>query len=106
MPEVLLLDVEFYADERRDFLEPYNLKSWQALGLRKHFVQDYQSRSKTGSCGISIASFHNHKGTVSWEDVHFRRSGLIPFRIDGRWIRSYPDAPRIKEIRFHSGPDN
>jgi len=48
MPEVLLLDVEFYADERRDFLEPYNLKSWQALGLRKHFVQDYQSCSKTG----------------------------------------------------------
>jgi dTDP-4-dehydrorhamnose 3,5-epimerase len=37
-----------YSDSRGNFFEPYNLKTFENLGIRKKFLQDNQSFSKAG----------------------------------------------------------
>lgn len=43
--EVKLLEPEVFGDERGFFLESYNTRTFAALGLPTHFVQDNHSRS-------------------------------------------------------------
>ncbi|PSH03656.1 MAG: dTDP-4-dehydrorhamnose 3,5-epimerase [Acidobacteria bacterium] len=45
IPEVLVLEPEVFGDDRGFFLESYNQKTFEQLGLRKNFVQDNHSRS-------------------------------------------------------------
>jgi dTDP-4-dehydrorhamnose 3,5-epimerase len=45
IPEVLVLEPKVFGDERGFFLESYNQKSFEALGLKRTFVQDNHSRS-------------------------------------------------------------
>jgi dTDP-4-dehydrorhamnose 3,5-epimerase len=45
IPEVFVLEPKVFGDERGFFLESYNQKSFEELGLRKNFVQDNHSRS-------------------------------------------------------------
>jgi dTDP-4-dehydrorhamnose 3,5-epimerase len=45
IPEVVVLEPEIFGDERGFFLESYNQKSFEAIGLKRTFVQDNHSRS-------------------------------------------------------------
>lgn len=45
LPEVLLLDLDVYADARGHFFERFNEERFAAVGLPTHFRQDNQSRS-------------------------------------------------------------
>jgi dTDP-4-dehydrorhamnose 3,5-epimerase len=45
IPEVLVLEPKVFGDERGFFLESYNQKSLEELGLVRTFVQDNHSRS-------------------------------------------------------------
>jgi dTDP-4-dehydrorhamnose 3,5-epimerase len=45
IPEVLLLEPKVFGDDRGFFLESYNQRSFEELGLRRSFVQDNHSRS-------------------------------------------------------------
>ncbi len=45
IPEVIVLEPKVFGDERGFFLESYNQKSFEAIGLGQTFVQDNHSRS-------------------------------------------------------------
>jgi dTDP-4-dehydrorhamnose 3,5-epimerase len=45
LPEVVVLEPKVFGDERGFLLESYNQKSFEAIGLRRNFVQDNHSRS-------------------------------------------------------------
>jgi dTDP-4-dehydrorhamnose 3,5-epimerase len=45
IPEVAVLEPEVFSDERGFFLESYNQKSFEEIGLSRNFVQDNHSRS-------------------------------------------------------------
>jgi dTDP-4-dehydrorhamnose 3,5-epimerase len=45
IPEVAVLEPEVFADERGFFLESYNQKCFEAIGLGRIFVQDNHSHS-------------------------------------------------------------
>lgn len=45
IPEVIVLEPKVFGDERGFFLESYNQKSFEEIGLRRDFVQDNHSRS-------------------------------------------------------------
>jgi dTDP-4-dehydrorhamnose 3,5-epimerase len=45
IPEVVVLEPKLYRDERGFFLESYNQRVFEELGIRRSFVQDNQSRS-------------------------------------------------------------
>ena len=46
--DVLLLEPRVFSDSRGFFLETYNERTFAALGVSAHFVQDNQSHSKKG----------------------------------------------------------
>jgi dTDP-4-dehydrorhamnose 3,5-epimerase len=48
IPGVLILEPKLFSDARGSFFEIYNQRSFAALGLPDHFVQDNQSHSKKG----------------------------------------------------------
>jgi dTDP-4-dehydrorhamnose 3,5-epimerase len=48
IPQVAVLEPRVFADERGFFLESYNRKTFEELGLGKNFVQDNHSRSVRG----------------------------------------------------------
>jgi dTDP-4-dehydrorhamnose 3,5-epimerase len=48
IPDVLLLEPRVFSDSRGFFLETYNERTFAALGVDVHFVQDNQSHSKKG----------------------------------------------------------
>ena len=48
IPEVLLIEPRFHADERGFFLESWNRRDFAAAGLDLEFVQDNHSRSRGG----------------------------------------------------------
>jgi dTDP-4-dehydrorhamnose 3,5-epimerase len=45
IPEVVVLEPEVFGDDRGFFLESYNQKSFEEIGLGRIFVQDNHSRS-------------------------------------------------------------
>lgn len=45
IPEVVVLEPKVFGDERGFFLESYNRKSFEEIGLKQCFVQDNHSRS-------------------------------------------------------------
>ena len=45
IPEVAVLEPEVFADPRGFFLESYNQKTFEQIGLGRNFVQDNHSRS-------------------------------------------------------------
>lgn len=45
IPEVFVIEPKVFGDDRGFFLESYNQKSFEAVGLSGHFVQDNHSRS-------------------------------------------------------------
>lgn len=45
IPEVVVLEPKVFGDERGFFLESYNQKSFEEIGLKRNFVQDNHSRS-------------------------------------------------------------
>ncbi len=45
IPEVVVLEPKVFGDERGFFLESYNQKRFEELGLGRNFVQDNHSRS-------------------------------------------------------------
>jgi dTDP-4-dehydrorhamnose 3,5-epimerase len=45
IPEVVVLEPQVFGDERGFFLESYNQKSFEEIGLGRTFVQDNHSRS-------------------------------------------------------------
>jgi len=45
IPEVLLLEPEVFGDERGFFMETWNARTFENLGIREKFVQDNHSRS-------------------------------------------------------------
>lgn len=46
LPEVVILEPQVFGDNRGYFMESYNKKVFEELGLSFHFVQDNQSLSK------------------------------------------------------------
>jgi dTDP-4-dehydrorhamnose 3,5-epimerase len=46
IPDVLILEPQVYGDNRGEFLEIYNQRTYAALGFQHHFVQDNLSVSK------------------------------------------------------------
>jgi dTDP-4-dehydrorhamnose 3,5-epimerase len=48
IPDVLILQPKVFTDDRGHFLEPFNLRLFESLGLPTHFVQDNQSCSSAG----------------------------------------------------------
>ena len=48
IPDVLLLEPKVYEDERGFFLEAYNLRNFEKLGISGRFVQDNHSGSSQG----------------------------------------------------------
>ena len=45
IPEVVVLEPKVFGDERGFFLESYNQKNFEEIGLGRNFVQDNHSRS-------------------------------------------------------------
>ena len=45
IPEVLLLEPKVFGDERGFFMESWNARTFENLGIREKFVQDNHSRS-------------------------------------------------------------
>lgn len=48
LPEVLILEPKVFGDDRGFFLESYNQRVFESLGLPTYFVQDNHSRSQKG----------------------------------------------------------
>lgn len=48
IPNVLVIEPKIFQDERGFFLESYNFRDFEELGIKKTFVQDNQSFSKKG----------------------------------------------------------
>ena len=46
IPDVLVLDPKVLGDERGYFLESYNRRNFEQVGIHAHFVQDNESRSQ------------------------------------------------------------
>jgi dTDP-4-dehydrorhamnose 3,5-epimerase len=45
IPDILILEPAVYADERGFFLESYNKRELEKVGIAREFVQDNHSRS-------------------------------------------------------------
>jgi dTDP-4-dehydrorhamnose 3,5-epimerase len=45
LPDVFILEPSVFGDERGFFLESYNQRTMESLGILEHFVQDNHSRS-------------------------------------------------------------
>lgn len=48
LPEVLILEPRVFGDDRGFFMESYNQRVFEELGLPTHYVQDNHSRSQKG----------------------------------------------------------
>jgi dTDP-4-dehydrorhamnose 3,5-epimerase len=46
LPDVVILEPRVFGDERGFFLESYNERAFEAVGIKEHFVQDNHSRSR------------------------------------------------------------
>lgn len=49
IPEVKLIEMDIYRDQRGFFLESYHAQKFEALGVPHHFVQDNHSKSVRGT---------------------------------------------------------
>ena len=49
LPEVVIVEPEFFGDSRGYFFEVFHSEKYAAAGLPKHFLQDNQSRSHKGT---------------------------------------------------------
>ena len=100
IPEVIVLEPRVFSDSRGFFLETYNERGFQELGITERFVQDNQSHSKKGILRGLHFQIENAQGKL----VRVVQGEIFDVAVDlrpdsatyGKWA-----AARLTSINHH-----
>ena len=100
IPEVIVLEPRVFPDSRGFFLETYNERGFQELGITERFVQDNQSHSKKGILRGLHFQIENAQGKL----VRVVQGEIFDVAVDlrpdsatyGKWT-----AARLTSINHH-----
>lgn len=98
IPEVLLIEPRFHADERGFFLESWNRRDFAAAGLDCDFVQDNHSRSSGGCLRGLHYQVDRPQGKLVWVVSGRVYDVAVDVRQSsptfGRWVGAWLDGDR------------
>jgi dTDP-4-dehydrorhamnose 3,5-epimerase len=107
IPEVFLLEPRVFPDARGHFLEAYNEKALDDLGIRDRFVQDNQSHSRKGV----LRGLHYQLQQAQGKLVRVLQGEIFDVAVDirpnsatyGKWIGAYISASSNRMIWIPKG---
>jgi dTDP-4-dehydrorhamnose 3,5-epimerase len=89
IPDLILVQPKIFADTRGSFVESFNEKTWEKIGIQGRFVQDNQSVSTYGV----LRGLHFQKGQYSQTKVlRVAHGRILDVVVDLR-----PDSPTFKQ---------
>jgi dTDP-4-dehydrorhamnose 3,5-epimerase len=80
IPEVLIIELELFGDQRGFFLETYQLRRYAEFGISRPFVQDNMSRSSYGV----LRGLHLQNPSPQGKLVGVVRDSILDVAVDVR----------------------
>ena len=105
--DLIIIEPKVFGDERGFFMETYNQKSFEELGLTMNFVQDNHSKSKKGVLrGLHFQTKHTQgklvrviKGSVYDVAVDLRKKS----KTYGKWVGEILTEENKKQLFIPKG---
>jgi dTDP-4-dehydrorhamnose 3,5-epimerase len=108
IPDVVMIDTDFFEDDRGFFIESYQRDQYAANGICHEFVQDNHSRSKRGV----LRGFHYQDDTAPMGKlVRCLQGAILDVAVDlrvgsptfGQWVAVELNAEKKRQVMVPQG---